>query len=110
MSGSSTIRWRNAQFFRSLLMFFGAVAVSACVSTPDVVAPVLDAAVGADWIVESVGDEKRNVQSVDSTWWLTFDDPVLNQLIESATRNGYDIRKSQSRLREGWCRRDGPDR
>jgi len=34
------------------------------------------------------------------TWWRTFNDPLLEQLITRASTNNYDLRRAQARLRE----------
>jgi len=36
-------------------------------------------------------------------WWEIFNDPILNQLIEEADKNNYDIRIAIARVEEAWA-------
>jgi NodT family efflux transporter outer membrane factor (OMF) lipoprotein len=44
-------------------------------------------------------------QSPASQWWATLHDPILNSLIEQATRANHDLRLAAARVREARARR-----
>ncbi len=92
--------FRFAHCFRFLIAMLGVALLSACVSTPDVVAPVREAAEGVDWLAGTHEVDEYSVHEVQSEWWHTFDDPVLERILESAKEHSFDLRKSQSQLRE----------
>ena len=41
-----------------------------------------------------------------TTWWIRFDDPVLNQLISQSLNNNQSIKIAQTALRQAWAQRD----
>ncbi len=83
---------------RRVLIFLASLLLaSACVSSPDVTAPVEAAARDAQWFSAS---ETVDVDSASGAWWSTFDDPVLDALVTRSATSGYDVRKAQARLRE----------
>ena len=40
----------------------------------------------------------------DAPWWETFQDPTVEQLIQEALRNNYDVRIAAARVQEGRAR------
>ncbi len=96
MSTPENIRFR-ARSTRAIIAITFSFFLGACVSSPDVTIPVRTAGDGAQWY--SMPDAADR-QAVDNVWWNAFDDPVLNELIERSISNGFDVRKSQARLRE----------
>src|SRR5204862_3593034 len=38
--------------------------------------------------------------SLNTTWWRSFNDPLLERLIAQASTNNFDLRRAQARLRE----------
>lgn len=63
------------------------------------------AAVAADWI--DADDPRFNKQSSpDPAWWLTFNDPQLNELIDAAYRQNLDLRTAGMRILEARAQRN----
>ncbi|MFK8028988.1 MAG: efflux transporter outer membrane subunit [Gammaproteobacteria bacterium] len=81
------------------------LAVSACVTAPDVTTHVENVAATSEWEQISAQGSNRSVfadvdKPVVVRWWKTFNDPVLDELVEAALSQNLDIRKAQARLRE----------
>lgn len=81
------------------------LGLSGCTVGPDYVNPEITAA--AQWQTEL-----RNglySQQIDArtlaTWWQSFDDPVLSELIEMAVLSNLDVRAAVARLKEARARR-----
>ena len=87
---------------RPLYILYGAAAVlamttSGCMVGPDYRRP--DVAVSSSWI-ES-GDGRVKSESADyRDWWRTFNDPVLDRLIERAYRENLTLRIAGMRVLE----------
>ncbi|HTG80983.1 MAG TPA: hypothetical protein VL949_03510, partial [Geobacteraceae bacterium] len=87
---------------RPLYILYGAAAVlamttSGCMVGPDYRRP--DVAVSSSWI-ES-GDGRVKSESADyRDWWRTFNDPVLDRLIERAYRENLTLRIAGIRVLE----------
>jgi multidrug efflux system outer membrane protein len=85
-------------------------ALAGCTVGPDYTPPErtlspsygsLDQVEGAGAALTStpVGDEELAKDSL-ATWWRTFNDPVLDSLVERAIRSNYDLRTAAARVRE----------
>lgn len=72
------------------------VALAGCAVTPDYHPPTPD--VPARW--SEAPESSVSAASVDSPWWTTFNDPVLNSLLERALRANLDIQFAETRVRE----------
>ena len=77
-----------------LLSLFG------CTQGPDYVRPAVESPV--DWRV----DYAAAADAVNTRWWEQFDDPVLNQLIDTALRENKDVRIAAARVEEFAARLD----
>src|SRR5262245_36407602 len=87
---------------RFILTPLAAAILSACAVGPDYKAPETKTAPAFD----GNGTPYSAEQGV-STFWKTFDDAQLNQLVDEATRSNYDVRIALSRVAEARAlRRD----
>jgi len=77
-----------------LLSLFG------CTQGPDYVRPAVESPV--DWRV----DYAAAADAVNTRWWEQFEDPVLNQLIDTALRENKDVRIAAARVEEFAARLD----
>ncbi|QWT22056.1 TolC family protein [Bacillus sp. NP157] len=73
------------------------LALAACASGPDYKAPPLPAAAGRPFSTVAAGATTGNVPTNDR-WWMMYDDPVLDRLIEDALLANTDIRVAIARL------------
>jgi NodT family efflux transporter outer membrane factor (OMF) lipoprotein len=71
--------------------------VLACAVGPDYQTPSRD--VTAAWR-EEAGAVLVAQEPDLAAWWRTFDDPVLDELVERAARQGLDLREAFARVRE----------
>lgn len=82
-----------------LPILLAAACLAACTVGPDYKAPKAD--LPADWT-----EAKAAAESLDlRLWWRKLNDPVLDQLIDSATRQNLDIKSAVSRLRQARAER-----
>jgi multidrug efflux system outer membrane protein len=80
----------------SLLLF----SLFGCTVGPDYVRPAVESPV--DWRV----DYAAAANAANTLWWEQFDDPVLNQLIDTALRENKDVRIAAARVEEFAARLD----
>ncbi len=78
-----------------LFSLFGCTVVG-----PDYVPPTVDSP--EDWRV----DYAAAADVANTRWWEQFDDPVLNQLIDTALRENKDVRIAAARVEEFAARVD----
>lgn len=69
-----------------------AIAASACTLGPDYARPAVDTP--AAWRV----DYPKAAEVANTPWWEQFNDPVLNELIETALRENQDLRIAAARV------------
>ena len=63
-----------------------------------------DLPVPADWQeAQQKGVDERSAEL--ARWWSTFDDPLLNSLVERAVRSNLDLRLAEARIREARASR-----
>jgi NodT family efflux transporter outer membrane factor (OMF) lipoprotein len=74
-------------------------ALSACAAGPDYEPPVIET--GSGW-TQSVARGEPEL----STWWQTFDDPVLDRLVAAALEQNLDLRAAAARVAEARAARD----
>jgi len=78
------------------------VFLAGCAVGPDYVEPKL--AVPASWQeAQQKGIEIRPVAM--TRWWTTFNDPLLNSLVERAVKSNFDVRIAEARIREARASR-----
>ena len=78
-------------------LFTLAFLVSGCMVGPDFVKP--DAQLEEAWLQQH--DERIKSEPADySRWWSVFDDPVLDNLIEVASRQNLDLLSAGLRILE----------
>lgn len=85
--------------YNSLLLI---LSLSACAVTPDYEAPQLPNI--SAWLS---GDDTSaiSVDPVEVQWWKTFDDSILNQLIDESAQHNHDIRIALASIKEAKAKR-----
>ena len=68
------------------------VLLTACAVGPRYAAPSIDAE--ARWMADA------NTGPIDLSWWHSFNDPLLDELVQSAVSSNPDLRQAQARLQE----------
>ena len=77
----------NKALRRPLLVIALAATLVGCTVGPDYVRPAAEVPVA--WRV----DYPQAAEFANLRWWQQFQDPALDELIETALRRNYDIRK-----------------
>ena len=86
------------------LLALAAVALAGCAVGPDYHPP--KARAPANWSEAQLGGTTNSAATVVE-WWKTFNDPVLNSLVERAVAANYDLRIAEGRLHEARALRAG---
>lgn len=74
------------------------ILISGCSVGPDYVTPELE--VPAEFHAQQSGNV-ASATPIDLTrWWETFDDPVLNRLVDEAAASNLDVALAKARVRE----------
>lgn len=82
------------------------LALSGCVHTPEDPATVADISPPATWQNAEKNLDSPALSSAQlATWWQQFNDPILDQLIDTALQNSPDIQTALSRITESRARR-----
>ena len=104
-----TRRGTSEASLRGLMGKVGVVAIGAawlvgCKVGPDYKAP--EVAVPANWSAKHAGAPATQPTTAAVTqWWTTFNDPVLNELVDEAVRANLDLRIAAAiRWRDGLRR------
>src|SRR6266542_210521 len=88
--------------FNLLVTVMPLFLVAGCSVGPDYKEPAL--AVPATWQeAQQKGVETRPAEMV--RWWTTFNDPLLNSLVERAVKSNLDLRIAEGRIREARASR-----
>lgn len=79
-------------------IFSGAlcIALAGCAITPDYHPPALD--VPARW--SEARESSVSAVAANLSWWKTFNDPVLDSLVERTLRANPDLQLAEARIRE----------
>lgn len=101
----------NNMKLRSLfvLVVLSAVFLSGCKVGPNYKAPLTK--VPATWGETETKPSAENVSTVDAAqvpvtrWWSTFEDPMLDSLVERAVVANLDLQFAQARVREARAQR-----
>ena len=90
---------------KAILSIVIAMFLAGCAVGPDYKRPTIDTPKA--WRV----DEKEAKDTANTTWWNQFDDPVMDELIDEALKQNYDLRIATSRVDEFvgryWVGRSG---
>jgi NodT family efflux transporter outer membrane factor (OMF) lipoprotein len=78
---------KNAKFFLSYLSLVFAVFLAACSTDNEFKSPIKDQ-VQADFLTDST---KISNSAPTDNWWMEFNDPTLNHLVELGLANNKDI-------------------
>ena len=82
---------------RKLLVTFLSLSVSACMTAgPDFVKPEAD--ISQQWLSEQQALSTSSAEF--KHWWKVFNDPVLNQLIDTAYQENLDLQIAAVRIFE----------
>lgn len=92
-----TLRGRVSTIFLSV--FLSACTVGKDYQQPELVAP-------NSWHSVDNSHEASPVNLNEQTWWQSFNDPVLNQLIAKAVVGNFDVKLAESRIAESRAMRD----
>jgi multidrug efflux system outer membrane protein len=84
----------------SFLFPIMAVVLSGCMVGPDYEKPEVDTPAVWRFEVSEAAD------TVNTTWWRQFDDPVLDELVDEALKNNKDVRIAVARVEEFSARVD----
>ncbi|QEL57037.1 efflux transporter outer membrane subunit [Chromobacterium paludis] len=76
---------------RALIPMSIALALSACAVGPDYSRPKVEL---------PAAQAGAQTPTVDADWWKRFDDPVLNQLIDEAVKNNFDLQAAAARVEQ----------
>jgi multidrug efflux system outer membrane protein len=87
---------KHSAFRNTVLAGAIAVVLSACAVGPDYQRPKIAA---PDQFV-TVDTKQFSADATENDFWKSFNDPLLNDLIEAALKANHDIRIAQSRLAE----------
>jgi NodT family efflux transporter outer membrane factor (OMF) lipoprotein len=88
---------KRRNFLGTLRFATMALILTACSVGPNYRRP--EVPVPATWIeAQQKGVNARAAELVE--WWTSFDDPLLNTLIERAARSNLDLRLAEARIRE----------
>ena len=79
---------------KTIILILVALVLAGCAVGPDYKRPLVDTP--SAWRVED--REARDL--ANTTWWGQFNDPVLNELIQSALRENYDLKIATARVEE----------
>ena len=88
------------KLLRSQVLSLLLLSLIGCTQGPDYVRPAVESPV--DWRVDYVAA----ADAANTRWWEQFDDPVLNQLIDTALRENKDVRIAAARVEEFAARLD----
>ncbi|MDH3931697.1 MAG: TolC family protein, partial [Chromatiales bacterium] len=88
------------KLLRSQVLSLLLLSLVGCTQGPDYVRPAVESPV--DWRV----DYAAAADAANTRWWEQFDDPVLNQLIDTALRENKDVRIAAARVEEFAARLD----
>ena len=94
-----------APFFAAILL---PLAGCAPVSSPPQLQDSLGPALPATWERASTATAPADT-AVDLYWWHSFNDPVLNRLMQDAQRGNLDLRIASARVLEAQALRSGSD-
>ena len=90
---------------KAILSIVIVMFLAGCAVGPDYKRPTIDTPTA--WRVE----EKDAKDTANTTWWNQFNDPVMNQLIDEALKQNYDLRIATARVDEYvgrfWVGRSG---
>ena len=89
-----------SKLLRSQVLSLLLLSLVGCTQGPDYVRPAVESPV--DWRI----DYAAAADAANTRWWEQFDDPVLNQLIDTALRENKDVRIAAARVEEFAARLD----
>ena len=76
----------------NLLALAAAIGLAGCTVGPNYVRPTTDAPTA--WRI----DYPKAAEVANTKWWEQFDDPVLNDLVETALKDNRDVRIAAARI------------
>ena len=79
---------------KTIVIFLIALALAGCAVGPDYKRPLVDTP--SAWRVE----EKQAKDLANTAWWEQFNDPVLNDLIQTSLQGNYDLKIAAARIEQ----------
>ncbi len=79
---------------RMLIAAAVVICVAGCMVGPDYQRPQVD--IPRTWRIE----DKNTTHVTNASWWEQFDDPVLNELVESALQENKDVKIAAARIEQ----------
>ena len=89
--------WANSSRGKSFRSLVGMLLVAGCTVGPDYQRP--DGVLAPSWL-EAQRSEFDTQPATLVNWWVEFNDPQLNSLVERAVKSNLDIFIAESRVRE----------
>ncbi|RJG49903.1 efflux transporter outer membrane subunit [Motilimonas pumila] len=83
--------------FPKLTPILFSLALAGCAVGPEYQAP--QDAVGNEFLYSTVAGTQASQQTVQSQWWLAFNDAKLNQLVEQAQRQNISLKIAAERIK-----------
>ncbi len=96
-----TLHIRKIRFLKSSLSaLFAILLLGGCAVGPDFKRPSPD--VPQQWMGAQAGPGQENgsASAALASWWLTFNDPALNSLIERGIKSNLDLKIAGQRIRQ----------
>jgi NodT family efflux transporter outer membrane factor (OMF) lipoprotein len=84
---------RSDRFLKPVRSIVLTLSLTGCVVGSDYVPPQIE--LPKQWTEAATSKQILQLQE----WWKTFNDPVLNQLIDQATHSNLDLKLAESRIR-----------
>ncbi|MEO7773374.1 MAG: efflux transporter outer membrane subunit [Steroidobacteraceae bacterium] len=90
---------------RSLSLVCASALLAACAAGPNYRTPKPPATIAAEFIGKDL--LAATDAAIDLTWWKQFNDPLLDELIDTAVKASYSVAAANARLKEARALRRG---
>jgi multidrug efflux system outer membrane protein len=91
----------NTQSLNSIILSFVTLFLSGCFSmTPEYLQPDLGFATPEHYQQAAIKSPSTAPVEMEDRWWEVFGDPKLNQWVEDALRNNWDLKQAAARILE----------
>ena len=91
----------NTQRLNSIILSFVTLFLSGCFSmTPEYLQPDLGFATPEHYQQAAIKSASAAPVKMEDRWWEVFGDPKLNQWVEDALRNNWDLKQAAARILE----------
>ena len=91
----------NTQSLNNIILSFVTLFLSGCFSmTPEYLQPDLGFATPEHYQQAAIKSASTAPVEMEDRWWEVFGDPTLNQWVEDALRNNWDLKQAAARILE----------